>query len=151
MSWTALVNATASGSELRKTGGCSGCPDAGAASVQTIRSGDGEMSVVASDTQALRVIGLGSGNAGTSAEEILFGLRLQNGRVEVREKGAYKSERAVAAGDVLRITVRAGTVSYSVNGSVFYTSAASPVYPLLVDTSLFDLGAAVTSATLATF
>jgi hypothetical protein len=151
VTWTALVNATASGSDLRKSGGCSGCPDAGAASVQTIRSGDGEMSVVASDTQALRVIGLGSGNAGTGPAEILFGLRVEKGRVEVRERGVYKSDRAVAAGDVLRITVRAGTVRYSVNGSVFYTSAAQPVYPLLVDTSLFDLGAALTSVTLATF
>jgi hypothetical protein len=151
VSWTSLVNVTVSGSELRKTGGCSGCPDAGAASVQTIRSGDGEMSVVATDTQALRVVGFGSGNAGTGPEEILFGLRLEQGRVEVRERGAYKSDRAVAAGDVLRITVRAGTVSYSVNGSAFYTSAAPPVYPLLVDTSLFDLGATVTSVTLATF
>jgi hypothetical protein len=151
VTWTALVNVTAAGTELRKTSGCSGCPDAGAASVQTIRSGDGEVSVVASETQTLRLIGLSAGNAGTGPEEILFGLRLQDGRVEVREKGAYKSERAIAAGDVLRIAVRAGTVSYSVNGSVFYTSTAKPVYPLLVDTSLFDVGAALSAVTLAAF
>jgi hypothetical protein len=34
---------------------------------------------------------------------------------------------------------------------VFYTSTAAPVSPLLVDTSLFDLGATLTSVTLATF
>jgi len=45
--------------------------------------------------------------------------------------------------------VRAGTVSYSVNGAVFYTSAVAPTYPLLVDTSLLDLGASLSGVTLA--
>ncbi|HEV8396074.1 MAG TPA: hypothetical protein VGQ37_17460 [Vicinamibacterales bacterium] len=149
VSWTSLVNVTATATELRKTGGCAGCPDAGAVSSQTIASGDGELSLVAGDTQALRVIGLSSGNAGTGPAEIRFGLRLQDGRVEVREQGAYKAERAIAAGDLLKVTVRAGTVSYSVGGTVFYTSTAAPVYPLLVDTSLFDLGASLSAVTLA--
>ncbi|HEY9420514.1 MAG TPA: hypothetical protein VIW92_03795, partial [Thermoanaerobaculia bacterium] len=39
--WTSLVNATASGGTLQKTGGCDGCPDAGAISQQQIASGDG--------------------------------------------------------------------------------------------------------------
>jgi ferric-dicitrate binding protein FerR (iron transport regulator) len=104
---------------------------------------------VAGDTHALRDIGLSSGNAGTSPEEILFGLRVQDGRVEVREQGAYKAERTIAGGDSLRISVRAGTVSYLLNGAVFYTSAATPTYPLLVDTSLFDLGASLSTVTLA--
>jgi hypothetical protein len=151
VSWTSLVNVTATSTELRKTGGCSGCPDAGAASTQTIGSSGGELAFGAGETQALRVIGLGTGSKGTAPEEIVFGLRLQNGRVEVRERGVYKSERAIAAGDVLRITVRSGTVTYSVNGSVFYTSTAAPAYPLLVDTSLFDLGATLTSVTIAKF
>jgi hypothetical protein len=151
VSWTALVNVTATATELRKTSGCSGCPDAGAASTQTIGSSGGELAFVAGETQTLRVIGLGTGSTGTAPEEIRFGLRLQKDRVEVREKGVYKSERAIAAGDVLRITVRSGTVTYSVNGSVFYTSTAAPAYPLLVDTSLFDLGATLTSVTIAKF
>jgi hypothetical protein len=40
-------------------------------------------------------------------------------------------------------------VSYSVNGSAFYSSAAAPVYPLLVDTALFDVGATLSGVTLA--
>jgi len=148
VTWTSLVNVTATPGELHKTGGCSGCPDAGAVSSQTIASGDGELAFVPGDTQALRVIGLGSGNAGTSAEEILFGMRVQDGRVEVREKGAYRAERAITGGDTLRITVRAGSVSYSVNGAVLYGSTVAPAYPLLVDTSLFDLGASLSAVTL---
>jgi len=149
VTWTSLVNVTATPGELHKMGGCSGCPDAGAVSSQTIASGDGELAFVPGDTQALRVIGLGSGNAGTSAEEILFGMRVQDGRVEVREKGAYRAERAITGGDTLRITVRAGSVSYSVNGAVIFTSAVAPAYPLLVDTSLFDMGASLSAVTLA--
>ena len=149
MNWTSLVNVIATATELRKAGGCAGCPDAGAVSSQTIASGDGELAFVAGDTQALRVIGLSSGNAGTSSEEIRFGLRVQDGRVEVRENGSYRAERAIVGGDALRITVRAGTVSYSVNGAVFYTSAVAPTYPLLVDTSLLDLGASLSGVTLA--
>jgi hypothetical protein len=147
--WTSLVNVEATAGELRKTGGCQGCADAGAASLQAVSSGDAELAVVAGDPEALRVIGLSSGNAGTSADEIQFGLRLQHGRVEVRERGAYKAERAIASGDVLRVTARAGVVSYSVNGSAFYSSAAAPVYPLLVDTALFDVGATLSGVTLA--
>jgi hypothetical protein len=149
VTWTSLVNATATAGELRKNGGCAGCPDAGAVSADTIAAGDGELALTAGDTQALRVIGLSRGNSGTGANEILFGLRVQDGRVEVREQGAYRAERAIAAGDVLRISVRAGTVSYSVNGAAFYTSTAAAVYPLLVDTSLFDLGASFRGVTLA--
>ena len=149
VTWTSLVNVAAAAGELHKTGGCAGCPDAGAASTQTIASGDGELTFVAGDTQALRVIGLSNGNTGTAPEEIVFGLRVQDGRVEVREKGAYKAERALGAGDVLSVTLRAGTVSYLLNGTAFYTSATEPSYPLLVDTSLSDMGGTFTSVTLA--
>ena len=112
-------------------------------------SGDAELAVVAGDTEALRVVGLSSGNAGTGPDEIRFGLRLQHGRVEVRESGVYKAERAIASRDVLRVTVKAGRVSYSDNGTVFYASVTPPIYPLLVDTSLFDLGATLAGVTLA--
>ena len=50
---------------------------------------------------------------------------------------------------MLQVTLRAGTVSYLVNGTAFYTSATEPSYPLLVDTSLFDMGGTFTSVTLA--
>ena len=67
----------------------------------------------------------------------------------VREKGVYRAERALAAGDALKVSVRSGMVSYSVNGAAFYTSATPPSYPLLVDTSFYDLGATLTAVTLA--
>ena len=77
---------------------------------------------------------------------IKFAIRMQSGTVEVRESGVYRTDTIFAAGDVFRIAVQAGTVCYLKNGKVFYTSAAAPVYPLLIDTSLLNLNATVSNA-----
>jgi hypothetical protein len=143
--WTSLVNVTASGSNLQKTGGCDGCPDAGAVSQQQIASGDGYVELTASETGTLRAIGLSTGNPGTSLDEIKFALRLQSGTVEVRESGVYKADTGFAPGDLLRVSVSGGQVNYSHNGTVFYTSAVAPSYPLLVDTSLSSLNSTLTN------
>jgi hypothetical protein len=50
------------------------------------------------------------------------------------------------AGDVFRVAVQSGVVSYSQNGVVFYTSASVPTYPLSFAASLADLNATVTDA-----
>jgi hypothetical protein len=143
VSWTSVVNATANGGNLMKSGGCGGCPDAGAVSSQKIASGDGYVEFSVTESKTLRFIGLSSGNNGTAAEEIKFALRLQNGVAEVRESGAYRSETGFAAGDTFRIAIVGGKVQYSKNGGVFFTSSAAPSYPALVDTSLFDDNAEV--------
>jgi hypothetical protein len=143
--WINLVNVTASGSTLRKTAGCGGCPDAGAISQQQI-SATGFVQFTMSETDTLRYIGLTSGSSGTDAGDIRYALRLQAGRAEVRESGAYRSEIAVASGDTLRIAVTGGTVEYSKNGAVFFSSAASGS-PLIVKTSFYDLGATLTNVT----
>jgi hypothetical protein len=41
-------------------------------------------------------------------------------------------------------------VKYSKNGSVFYTSSAQPSYPMVINTSLLDLGATIKSVTIGT-
>jgi hypothetical protein len=143
--WTSLVNVTATNNNLQKTSGCDGCADAGAVSEQRISAGDGAVSFSTADTRTLRFIGLSTGNTGTAPAEIKCALRLQNGTAEVREAGVYKSEVSFEAGDVLAIAVVGGAVQYSKNGTVFYTSAARPGYPLLVDTTLFDLNATLSS------
>jgi len=135
---------------LQKTGGCGGCEDAGAVSAQQITSGDGWLEFTASETNTLRVIGLSSGNRGTTGAEIMFAFRLQAGTVEVREAGVYKSELPFASGDTLRVSLVQGSVSYSKNGSVFYTSTVPAVYPLLVDTALYDSDATLADVVIAT-
>lgn len=134
----------ASGNSIRKTGGCSGCPDAAATAEQQIH-GDGGVQFATSDTSTLRFVGLSSGGA-SAPNEIEFAFRLQGGVAEVRESGAYKSEIRIASGDVLAISIAGGAVSYHKNGSAFFTSGAAPAYPMAVGAILFDTNGSVTNA-----
>ena len=114
---------SASGTTIQKSGGCSGCPDASAVSEQQI-SGSGSFQFTVTETGTLRFIGLSAGGIGTQPGDIAFSLRLQGGTAEVREFGSYKSETSFQSGDTFRIAVENGTVRYSKNGSVFYTSGS---------------------------
>jgi len=145
--WTALVHATANGNSLQKTSGCDGCDDSGAVSVQSIASGDGYVEFTASETTTYRSIGLSNGNTNTSLSDIDFAIILNPGVwASVREQGVWKADIQYSPGAVFRVAVVGGRVQYSKNGVVFYTSAAVPTYPLLVDTSLWSLNATITNA-----
>jgi hypothetical protein len=138
VSWTDVVNASTIGNSLMKAGGCGGCPDAGAISSQSISSGDGYVEFTVPESGTLRFIGLSTGNAGTDPAEIKFAMRLQGGNLEVRESGTYRTETTFSANDVMRIAYVGGTVQYSRNGNVFYTSGNGASYPAIVDATLFD-------------
>lgn len=144
--WSTLVNATANGNSVTKAGGCGGCGDSGAVSRQQIVA-DGFVEFTASETGSLRSVGLGE--SPTDPGSLLFSIRLQGTTAEIREGGVYKSETAFSTGDVIRITVASGAVSYSRNGNVFFTSSGS-VSPLFVDVALYDLGATITNVMIAT-
>ena len=144
--WINVVNATTTDNSLKKTSGCDGCQDAGAASQQQITSGNGYLEFMASETTTLRYAGLSNGNTGTSAAEIKFAVRLQSGFAEVRESGLYKADTSFVTGDVFRIAVESGVVKYYKNCTLFYTSTVAPVYPLLVDSSILSLNGTVTNA-----
>jgi hypothetical protein len=137
-----LINVTASGSTIQKTGGCGGCADASAVSQGEI-NGTGALTFVASDSGALRFVGLGSGGIGTGAGDINFAIRLQAGVAEVREAGAYKTETSFSAGDRFQIAVNGGVVTYAKNGAVFYTSGSQAGYAVRVHAVFFDLNGAV--------
>jgi hypothetical protein len=146
--WTKLVNVTATGSTLRKTGGCDGCPDAGAISRERLGAAGGTLQFTASETSGVRSIGLSHGNPGTSAGEIRFAISLHDGSAEVWESGAYRTDISFATGDVFSIVVAGGVVVYAKNGAVFYHSPVRPVFPLLVDTSLSSLHATLQDVTI---
>jgi len=137
--WSMLMNATAGGGRLTKTGGCDGCADSGAVSQQQVAS-ESYVEFTASDTESLRALGLG--DSSTDPASMLFSIRLHGETAEVRERGAYKSDTPFAAGDVFRIAVASGTVTYSRNGSVFFTSAGT-ASPLFVDALLYSLNASI--------
>jgi hypothetical protein len=144
--WSTLVNASASGNSVRKSDGCGGCGDAGAVSQQQVGS-SGYVEFTASETGSLRYIGLGGNTMNPSG--MLFSIRLQGTTAEVREGGVYKAETPFATGDVIRITIASGVVTYSRNGNVFFASSGGGS-PLFVDVALYDLNATITNVMVAT-
>jgi hypothetical protein len=145
--WASPVKVTVSGSTITKNSGCNGCWDAGAASQQTIASGNGSVSFTVS-TGATATVGLTTGNGGTSANDIKFALRFFPGYVEVRESGVWKESWTIAAGATHKVAVNGGAVKYFYNGALKYTSAVAPAYPLLVDATIETIGSAVQNALL---
>jgi hypothetical protein len=143
--WNNLVNVSAGADFLQKTSGCDGCADAGAVSEQQI-TGSGYLEFTVMDRSLVRYVGLNHGNTGTGSAEIPFALKLASGYVEVREYGQYLWDTTVNEGDVMRISVQNGTVQYSRNGAVFYTSRLQATYPLQADTALSSTGATVNNA-----
>jgi hypothetical protein len=137
-----LINVTASGGSLQKTGGCGGCADASAVSSGQI-SGTGAVEFATADASALRFVGLGSGGIGTGAADINFAIRLQSGVAEVRESGAYKTEVSFAVGDRFQISVNGGVVTYAKNGGVFYTSGSPAGFAVRVHAVFFDMNGAL--------
>ena len=143
--WTALVGVSASGNSLTKTTR-SGYAS-GAVSVQQLLSGEGWVEITASETHTYRMFGLSNGNTDAPYADIDFGLDVAPGALYVFEKGVNKGAFGVyATGDRLRVAVVGGVVKYSRNGTVFYTSTQTPVYPLLVDTWLLYEGATLNNA-----
>ena len=150
--WTNLVNLTASGGTLTKTGGCDGCEDATANSQQQIAASDsGYLEFTASETNTLRYAGLTNVNAGIGSSNIAYAIRLQSGDAAVYEGGMYKADVSFASGDVFRVAVGAsGVVNYYKNGTVFYTSSVAPSYPLMASVVINNVGGTVTNAVIKT-
>src|SRR5688572_13022056 len=147
--WMSLVNVTASGNNLLKTGGCDGCSDASAVSEQLL-TGPALVAFTAPEAGTLRFVGLGSGGVGTAAGDINFALRLQGGVVEVRESGAYQTETGFTAGDKFEITSEGGVVRYWKNGGLFYTSGSHVPSALRVHVAMFNASAEIANVTLMT-
>jgi hypothetical protein len=143
VNWIETANAIGdSAGTIRRNGGCDGCTDSGAASEQRITN-TGYLEFAPTVESTLRFIGLSDRNNDNTAADVDFGLRLQGNVAEVRENGAYRSETSFTAGDVLRVNVENGKVSYLRNGSVFYTSTTTPAASLRADTALYSAAASV--------
>jgi hypothetical protein len=144
ITWSDMVGVTASGNDLTKTSGVSAW-SAGAASVESI-AGDGYVEFTTAEASTAKMAGLSVGDAGQHYSDIDFAIHLKTtGRVGVYEGGVLRGGNftSYVAGDVFRIEVTAGTVTYSKNGAPFYVSSLSPTGPLVVDTSLYTPGATV--------
>jgi alpha-tubulin suppressor-like RCC1 family protein len=135
------ANGSVAGGTLTKTGTAGW--NAGAVSGRMLEFGGGYVEFTATETNTSRAAGLGSGDVDTTAADIEFAIVLNaDGTFEVTESGTSRGNfGSFAASDVFRVHVQAGTVTYKRNGSTFYTSGVTPVYPLNVDTALNEVGA----------
>ncbi len=148
-SWQNTVGVAVSGNSLTDTG-ASGWGNSGASSVATLTSGDGYVEFSTNETNTYKMLGLGNGDSNQSYTDIDFGLQpAANGLIEIYEGGVARGFNfgTYVPGDIFRIAVESGTVKYYKNGSLLYTSSATPTYPLLVDTGLATPGATLTNIT----
>jgi len=150
VTWINVVNAVATGSSIKKTAGCNGCADAGGASAQAIQ-GTGSLELTASETTSQRFIGFGTGTTGQQATGIRFAFNLRPGGIaDIREHTTYRATTRFVPGDVLRISVDNGVVTYRKNGALIYTSKLSvPAQPMRALASLYTKSSTVTQVTIA--
>jgi len=142
VTWTNLTKVIAEGGDLEQTSGsCVGCADAGANSAQKITAGDGYFEfTIAPGSYHYVYAGLSTDVSASTSIIMPFALEISGSYVSVREQGTYRADTTFKAGDVFRVSVESGKVKYYKNGSVFYTSAAAPTYPLVADVSMQSVG-----------
>ena len=146
--WESPVNVSASPGALAKSGGCNGCPDSGAHSTQQVTA-DGYADLVPGFDQR-SFAGLSTDlSASTSSSTINFAFSFwPGGAWEIRELGVYKKDGAFTAGDHFSISIESGAVVYRRNGSAIYRSAVAPAFPLVLDTTFYTTGSAITNMTM---
>lgn len=136
VSWIDTVNVTISQNTYQKTGGLGSTWDAGAASAQSILSGDGYVQGIVDALNTYRMFGLSNGDTNVAFGDIDFAAYLAGNSLMVYERGLYKGTfGTLNTGDTVRVDVTGGLVRYYLNAAPVYTSSAAPVFPLLLDSS----------------
>ncbi|NOT59143.1 MAG: BACON domain-containing protein, partial [Acidobacteria bacterium] len=124
--WTSLVNTTATGGTIRKTGGRNdGTYDGSGVSTQSFsNNGYYEFTVGGADVE--RQTGLTDTPSNLSFTTWDFYVNLSEGPVaEFKERGVYLGEVRYKIGDVFRITVENGRARYSHNVNIILTGNAT--------------------------
>src|SRR5439155_1119363 len=113
VTWTNLVNVTATGNTIQKTGGVGSTWDSGAVSSQAILSGDGYVQASVDVTSTYRMFGLSNGDTGVQFADIDYAAYLAGGTLMVYERGVYKgSFGSLTPGDVAKVSVESNVVKY---------------------------------------
>ena len=147
--WTDLVGVTATANTLDKPAGGASAWDAGAISTATFASGDGWVEVVVEATSSTQMFGLSFGDSDQGYADIDFALYVNGSSLYAYEGGINRGSLGpTTQGDRLRVVVEGGVVRYERNGKELLTSAGTPAYPLLVDTSIKNPGGRIARATI---
>jgi spore germination protein YaaH len=148
VTWVNQVNTSVSGTTITKTGGQPDEEDAGAASQQSIASGDATFQFTVDEVNNFRFVGFGHTSTWQGAANIDFSFRLQAGHADVYENNSYRTDILVSVGDVMKLEIASGVAHYYKNGVLQYTSTLTPTYPLYVITSMIDSGSTIADAQL---
>lgn len=148
ISWTNLRNVSTAGTNtVTKTGGANGGFDAGADSTQQIVAGkDGYVEWVANNTQTV-CIGLNStANTNHISSLINFGIyQASSSQIQYIEIDAAAGVLGTyTTGDVLRVEVADGIITYKKNGSILRTTSAGVAFPMWCAVNLQSTGASQT-------
>jgi hypothetical protein len=146
--WTAATGADPIGGKLVGTA-ATGWGNSGAVSLGSIAAGTGFVEFRSRETNKSKACGLTTTSTSNSYTDINFAISLSsNGGVFVYENGVLRgSFGTYTTTDLFRVEINAGgMVEYKKNGTVFFTSAAAPTYPLIADAALFSAGATVDAA-----
>ncbi len=173
--WQNLIGVSVNGNSLVRTAPTNNTFDAGAASSQSIASGDGYVQFSAQELDTARLCGLSNGappDTDPDFTTIDFALDLfKDGHYYIFERGTKiagpdvnQSFGAYAAGDTFRVHVKdnfdgTATVTYSrltatcVDGmpcpeNVFHISAVKAMYPVRVDSSFREQNGSIADAKL---
>ena len=120
--------------------------DGGSASWNTVNN-NGYFQCTAAENNKARMIGLSTTNTGYDQNSIRYAFLLDNNATyRVYELGVFKGiVSTYAVNDTFKIAIETNVVKYYVNSVLIYSSALAPTLPLLVDASLYDLGATITN------
>ncbi len=147
--WTSLVNTTATGGTIRKTGGANdGSYDGSGVSVQSF-SNNGYYEFTVGGANVERVTGLTDTPDNKDFTTFDFYVNLSEGTIaEFRERGQYLGDTTYAVGDVFRITVENGRARYSRHGVTLAYGNATTTAALKAAASFSLLNGEVTQAKL---
>jgi len=142
------VGAVISEDGLAKTGAAGW--NAGAVSANSIDEGDGFFEFTATGSAANRLAGLTSQTWGPNTTHVGFGVHLMaDGTAEILEGGtSVQPTGSYSTGDRFRVELQGGVVRYYENGTLLYTSTATPSYPLRADVVLDTPGGTLGSVSL---
>jgi len=136
ITWTDLVNVTATGNDLEKTSGGEAF-NGGAFSTQGF-DGDGEFECTISPTYML--FGLSTDNGGSGHTTIDFAIQINNADVYVWENGVSLGfKTSIGASSVFSMKRVGTTIYYMLNGATFYTAVTSSSGTLYADVSIYTL------------
>ncbi|MBS7787306.1 T9SS type A sorting domain-containing protein [Flavobacterium sp. CYK-55] len=122
----------------------------GASSISTVKN-NGYIEFTASETNKSRMIGLSSSDINSSYTSIQYAFYLENGgALYVYENGVQKTGNiGYTTGTALKIAVENNVVKYYKDNAVIYSSSITPSQPLIVDVSMYNIGATLSNIAIA--